>query len=135
MKFLILLAFVPTMAWAGNQTISCFGLSQTADLEIEFTDGKESSILLEIVDGDELHEAALTKRRENRRDGTVNYSDSKGRIKATIPLAWVNKRFPRFSKHDQVRGSEITEQTKFSYSYRPGKDISLNLWECESSLD
>lgn len=132
MKSIVLaaIALAGSYAFASNQSISCYGRYETANLQLEFLGEGISHASVSMRVEEDTYEAELPKRKVNRAKGTVTYSQTRGPIKVTIPLRWEDRGFERFSKHD-ARGSEISEQTDFQYA----RGQTLSISECESDVD
>ena len=132
MKAVALLFLFPVMSFASNQSLTCYGTNQQANLQLEF--GARSSASVTINDEGTEYEAELPSRTENKREGTVTYSNPRKKFSVTIPRRWEDRGFERFSKHDRKYGFEISEQVDFTYAVR-GRQQSITVSECESDSD
>lgn len=132
MKALTFLFLFPTLALASNQSLTCYGTNQQANLQLEF--GAHSSASVTINDEGSEYEAELPRREENKREGTVTYSNPRKKFSVTIPRRWEDRGFDRFSKHDRRYGHEISELVEFTYAVR-GRQQTIVVSECESDSD
>jgi hypothetical protein len=131
----ITIALLCPFALASNQSLSCYGINQEANLQLEFGGSNRTVPSVTINDEGQIYEANLPRKRTNRAAGTVTYSQARGPIKVTIPLSWLDRGFDRFSKHDRQRGFEISELTKFVFNRVNGIDRSIVISECQSDSD
>ena len=129
MKLAILaLALLPSFAFASNQAIICTGAAgHNANLQLEYGGDDKVTASVEMADEDNTYSADLKKKKVNRADNTITYSEARGPMSVTIPAEWSDRGFDR-KKIDIKR-------TKFVYSVNGGVEMTLALTHCQSDSD
>jgi len=129
MKYLMVLLFLPLSAFASNQALICDGaVNHHANLQLEFGGGRMTYMSVEMGDEEATYTADFTRKRTNRRAGTVTFTEARGQMKVVIPLAWVDRGFDR-------RPISESENVRFVYAKINGVEHTLSLTHCESSVD